>query len=277
MLDMGFLPDVKRIVTAVANRRQTLLFSATMPPDIVDLAHSILNDPAEVAVTPEQPTVEAIEQSVYFVEKNDKRKLLEYVLEHESVTRALIFTRTKHGANRLVKQLGQSRVNAQAIHGNKSQTAREQALANFKKGKIRVLVATDIAARGIDVEDISHVINYEIPNETETYVHRIGRTGRAGADGKAFSFCAQDERDYLRDIERLIRMHVPVVEEHPFSSDLGLPRPTDLNWSRGGNNRNGNKPSYSQKKQSNNGGNGNRNRSGNRNRNRNRSRSKSQG
>jgi ATP-dependent RNA helicase RhlE len=140
-----------------------------------------------------------------------------------------------------------------------------------------VLVATDIAARGIDVEDISHVINYEIPNETETYVHRIGRTGRAGADGKAFSFCAQDERDYLRDIERLIKMHVPVVEEHPFSSDLGLPRPTDLNWSRGGNNRNGNKPSYSQKKQSNNGGNGNRNRSGNRNRNRNRSRSKSQG
>ncbi|MBI5957757.1 MAG: DEAD/DEAH box helicase [Chloroflexi bacterium] len=220
MLDMGFIHDVRRIVAATPSRRQTLLFSATMPTEIQSLADSILRDPVHVVVTPPASTVEATQQSVYFVEKGDKPALLEHLLRDASIRRALVFCRTKHGANKVVKQLERASVNANAIHGNKSQSAREQALAGFKAGTTRVLVATDIAARGIDVEDITHVINYDLPNEPESYVHRIGRTGRAGASGIAFSFCDVDERPYLVDIERLIRMRIPTVANHPYASRL---------------------------------------------------------
>ena len=219
MLDMGFIHDVRRVVKALPHKRQTLLFSATMPRDIQALADAILVDPVQVSVAPPTMTVEATEQAVYFVEKADKIALLRHLLHDPAVTRVLVFTRTKHGANRVVKQLSQSHVQAEPIHGNKSQTARERALANFKSGRTRVLVATDIAARGIDVESISHVINYDLPNEPETYVHRIGRTGRAGASGIALSFCSAEERAYLRDIEKLIRQRVLVVQDHPYISD----------------------------------------------------------
>jgi ATP-dependent RNA helicase RhlE len=225
MLDMGFIHDVRRVVDVLPRKRQTLLFSATMPRDIQELADAILVDPVRVSVSPSTMTVEATEQAVYFVEKSNKPALLEHLLDDPSVTRALVFTRTKHGANRVVKQLARSRVQAEPIHGNKSQTARERALANFKSGKTRVLVATDIAARGIDVDSISHVINYDLPNEPETYVHRIGRTGRAGAAGIALSFCSADERAYLRDIERLIRQHVEVIQDHPYISGQAAPSP----------------------------------------------------
>ncbi|HEX2905807.1 MAG TPA: DEAD/DEAH box helicase [Phototrophicaceae bacterium] len=223
MLDMGFIHDVRRVISALPVKRQTLLFSATMPPDIQDLAARILINPVRVEVTPQATTVEKIEQSVFFVEKKDKRALLEHLLNDQAIRRVLVFTRTKHGANKVAEQLERVRIQAEAIHGNKSQTARERALANFKSGKTRVLVATDIAARGLDVEDVTHVINYDLPNEPESYVHRIGRTARAGASGIAYSFCDVDERAYLRDIEKLIRLRVPVVTEHPFASPLGMP------------------------------------------------------
>src|SRR5262249_24260222 len=197
MLDMGFIHDVRRVIALVPARRQTLFFSATMPPDIQDLSARILVDPARVAVTPIASTAEKIRQSVYFVEKVDKRALLEHVLGDPAIERALVFTRTKHGANRVAEQLARARIGAEAIHGNKSQNARERALANFKRGTTRVLVATDIAARGIDVEGISHVINFELPEVPESYVHRIGRTARAGASGIAFSFCDREERGLL--------------------------------------------------------------------------------
>jgi ATP-dependent RNA helicase RhlE len=251
MLDMGFIHDVKRIIAALPKQRQTLLFSATMPQDIQDLANSILNNPVYVEVTPQATTVEKIQQSVFFVEKNDKRNLLVHLLGDKAVKRVLVFTRTKHRANQLVKHLSNASIHAEAIHGNKSQSARERALANFKSGATRVLVATDIAARGIDVEDITHVINFDLPNESESYVHRIGRTARAGASGIAFSFCEEEERPYLVDIERLIRMRVPVIENHPYASKLGVPPPTDLTARRNGNgakpanrssNGNGHKP-----------------------------------
>jgi ATP-dependent RNA helicase RhlE len=191
-----------------------------MPLDIQELADNILNEPVRVEVAPQATTVELIEQSVYFVDKKNKRALLEHLLEDRGIRRVLVFTRTKHGANRLAEQLEGSRIQAEAIHGNKSQTARERALANFKSGRTRVLVATDIAARGIDVDDVTHVINFDLPNEPESYVHRIGRTARAGASGIAFSFCDVEERAYLRDIERLIRLTVPVVGEHPYKSTV---------------------------------------------------------
>ncbi len=229
MLDMGFIHDVRRIINAVPRKRQTLLFSATMPPEIQQLANNILINPVSVAVTPVASTVEMIQQSVYFVEKQDKAALLEDLLRDKIVKRVLVFTRTKHGANKVVKQLANARIIAEAIHGNKSQTARERALANFKSGATRVLVATDIAARGIDVENITHVINYDLPNEPETYVHRIGRTARAGASGFAWSFCDTEEREYLRDIERLIRLHVPVADQNSFVSRLPPPPPTNMN------------------------------------------------
>ncbi|MAS32900.1 MAG: DEAD/DEAH box helicase [Anaerolineaceae bacterium] len=216
MLDMGFIHDVRRVIKVLPKRRQTLLFSATMPQDIQDLANHILIDPVRVEVTPQATTVEKIDQSVFFVAKKDKRALLEHLLDDKAIRRVLVFTRTKHGANKLVQQLDRARIQAEAIHGNKSQTARERALSNFKSGKTRVLVATDIAARGIDVEDVTHVINYDLPNEPESYVHRIGRTARAGASGIAFSFCDIEERKYLRDIEKLIRLRVPLVTEHPY-------------------------------------------------------------
>lgn len=228
MLDMGFIHDVRRIINAVPRKRQTLLFSATMPPEIQELANHILIDPMSVAVTPVASTVETIQQSVYFVEKKDKPALLETLLSNKSVRRVLVFTRTKHGANKVVKQLARVPIIAEAIHGNKSQTARETALANFKSGKTRVLVATDIAARGIDVDDITHVINYDLPNEPETYVHRIGRTARAGASGHAWSFCDTEEREYLRDIERLIQLHIPRETDHRYASPLPPPPATNL-------------------------------------------------
>ncbi|MCC6895470.1 MAG: DEAD/DEAH box helicase [Anaerolineae bacterium] len=233
MLDMGFIHDVRRVIAALPKQRQTLLFSATMPEEIQELAHNILIDPVKVEVTPVSSTVEKIDQSVFFVEKKDKPALLESLLQNKDISRVLVFTRTKHGANKVVQRLEGARIHAEAIHGNKSQSARENALKNFKSGRTRVLVATDIAARGLDVEEITHIINYDLPNEPETYVHRIGRTARAGASGIAYSFCDTEERAYLRDIERLIKLHVPVVREHPYQSPLGVPEPTDLNR-RGG-------------------------------------------
>jgi ATP-dependent RNA helicase RhlE len=199
-----------------------------MPPDIEALANSFLINPAHVEVTPPATTVERIDQSIYFVEKGQKPDLLEHLLNDPSVRRALVFTRTKHGANKVVKQLATARIQAAAIHGNKSQSAREQALAGFRSGSIPVLVATDIAARGIDVDGITHVINYDLPNVPETYVHRIGRTARAGADGVAYSFCDLEEREYLRDIEKTIRMRIPVAAENPYMSPMGLPGEVQL-------------------------------------------------
>lgn len=211
MLDMGFIHDVKRIIAALPAQRQSLFFSATMPPEIVKLAATILSNPAKVEVTPVSSTAETIGQSVYFVEKGDKLPLLVRLLQNPAIESALVFTRTKHGADKVAKALVRYNISAAAIHGNKSQNARQLALNNFKSRTTRVLVATDIAARGIDVDELSHVINFEIPNIPETYVHRIGRTGRAGASGRAFSFCDAEERAYLKDIERLIRRPIPVA------------------------------------------------------------------
>jgi ATP-dependent RNA helicase RhlE len=228
MLDMGFIHDVRKIAAQVPKVRQTLLFSATMPDSIRALANSLLHDPVEVAVTPVASTAETVEQCIYFVEKADKRALLSWVLDRERIDRAIVFTRTKHGANRVAEYLEKRGVAAAAIHGNKSQNARERALEGFKQGRLRALIATDIAARGIDIDDLAFVINFDLPNVPEAYVHRIGRTGRAGASGRALSFCEEEERPYLRDIEKLIRKHVPYVAEHPYPSHLGVPRPTDL-------------------------------------------------
>jgi len=216
MLDMGFIHDVKRVVSKLPLKRQTLFFSATMPPEIQKLANTILVKPEMVAVTPPATTAELVEQSVYFVDKKDKRQLLNHVLQDPALTMALVFTRTKHGADKVVKDLQKADIKAEAIHGNKSQNARQRALSNFKEGKIRVLVATDIAARGIDVDLLSHVINYEIPEVPETYVHRIGRTGRAGASGIAMSFCDDEEMQDWRNILKLIGQKIRVVEGHPY-------------------------------------------------------------
>jgi ATP-dependent RNA helicase RhlE len=225
MLDMGFIHDVRRVIELLPRKRQTLFFSATMPPEARKLADMLLHDPATVAVTPVSSTVETIEQRVYFVGKSDKRALLKHVLRDPSITRALVFTRTKHGADRVAEHLRRSGVEVDAIHGNKSQGARERALARFRSGQSRVLVATDIAARGIDIEAVSHVVNFDLPNVPETYVHRIGRTARAGASGAALSFCDAEERDYLRDIERLIRRPIEVVEDHPHPLRVTSPTP----------------------------------------------------
>jgi ATP-dependent RNA helicase RhlE len=216
MLDMGFIHDVKKIIAKLPQKRQTLFFSATMPAEIAKLANSILTDPVKVEVTPANSTVDAIDQKIFMVDRTDKNKLLVHLLADPKMKEALVFTRTKHGANKVAKVLLQSGITAEAIHGNKSQTARQAALKNFKEGKTRVLVATDIAARGIDIDGLSHVINFDLPNVPETYVHRIGRTGRAGASGRALSFCDHEEREYLRDIQRLIKREVPVETEHPF-------------------------------------------------------------
>lgn len=216
MLDMGFINDVKKVLTKLPAKKQTLFFSATMPPEIQKLADSILQHPIKVEVTPVSSTVEKITQSVYFVEKNDKKMLLMHVLQNPDIKSALVFTRTKHGADKIVKDLNRLNIKSEAIHGNKSQNARQNALTNFKSGKIRVLVATDIAARGIDIDELSHVINFELPNIPETYVHRIGRTGRAGAEGVAYSFCDQEEREYLKDIQRLTGKVIDIETNHPY-------------------------------------------------------------
>lgn len=218
MLDMGFIHAVRSVVAKLPEDRQSLLFSATMPPDIVKLAHSMLKDPLRIDITPPATTVELIEQSILLVEKRDKSKLLVEVLRDEAIERVLVFTRTKHGADRVVKVLRKNGETAEAIHGNKAQRARERALEGFRDGRVRVLVATDIAARGIDVREITHVINFDLPNIPESYVHRIGRTARAGRKGTAISFCDTDERAYLRDIEKLIQQEVPIVESHSFRS-----------------------------------------------------------
>ena len=216
MLDMGFVNDVRRILAALPKKRQSLFFSATMPPEIVSLSHSILSHPEKVTVTPVSSTVEIIDQAVYFVDKVNKNALLVEVLKNPAIKTALVFTRTKHGADKVVQLLTKNNIIAEAIHGNKSQNARQRALTNFKEQTTRVLVATDIAARGIDVDELAYVVNYEIPNIPETYVHRIGRTGRAGASGTAISFCDFEEKAYLKDIEKLIKKSIPVIEEHPF-------------------------------------------------------------
>jgi len=215
MLDMGFINDIRRIIPKLPPKRQNLLFSATMPQDIRQLADSILRNPVSVTVTPVASTAEKIDQSVYLVEKRNKPFLLAHFLNNTGFSRALVFTRTKHGADRVVRQLAKSGITSEAIHGNKSQNARQRALSNFKSGKTPVLIASDIAARGIDIDDISHVIQFDLSNEPETYVHRIGRTARAGASGTAVSFCDRDERSYLKAIERLIRKEIRVADDQP--------------------------------------------------------------
>ncbi|HEY9343029.1 MAG TPA: DEAD/DEAH box helicase [Hanamia sp.] len=220
MLDMGFIHDVKKIIARLPEKRQTMFFSATMPPEITRLSASILTEPVRVEVAPVSSTAENVDQHIYLVEKNDKRQLLIHLLKNDTIQNALVFTRTKYGADKIAKELQRASISADAIHGNKTQAARQKALNNFKDGKIRVLVATDIAARGIDVDHLSHVINFELPNVPETYVHRIGRTGRAGASGSALSFCDMEERAYLRDIHKLIGLTIPVVEEHPYASSM---------------------------------------------------------
>jgi ATP-dependent RNA helicase RhlE len=217
MLDMGFIHDVKRIIAALPKERQTLLFSATMPGDIARLADSILKQPVRVEVTPVASTAERIEQRVLFVDGAQKRSLLAEVLRDPAIARVLVFARTKHGADRIAKDLARQNTPAAAIHGNKSQSARQRALEGFRQGQVRVLVATDIAARGIDIDGITHVINYDLPNVPESYVHRIGRTARAGASGIALSFCSAEEQAFLRDIEKLTRRKLAVIEDHPFA------------------------------------------------------------
>jgi len=217
MLDMGFIHDVKRVVAKLPVKRQTLFFSATMPGSIMKLANSILHNPAEVTVTPVSSTVKTIKQSVYFVEKKNKTDLLVHILKKDTISRSLVFTRTKHGADKLVKQLGRTGINAAAIHGNKSQNARQKALSDFRNDLVKVLVATDIAARGIDIDELPHVVNYELPEVPETYVHRIGRTGRAGLAGTAISFCDAEEMTDLKGIQKLIGFTVPVTSQHPYA------------------------------------------------------------
>ena len=212
MLDMGFINDIKKIIFKLPQKRQTLFFSATMSPQISELASKLLRDPVHVQVAAQATPVEMIRQGIYFVDSPNKEKLLLELLMQKHLTRILVFTRTKHRANKVAAYLEKNNITVDAIHGNKSQNARTQALADFKSGKIKVLVATDIAARGIDIDCISHVINFELPNEPESYVHRIGRTARAGTDGTAYSFCAAEERNYLRDIEKLTRQKIEVIE-----------------------------------------------------------------
>ena len=217
MLDMGFINDVKKIIKLTPDNRQTLLFSATMPLAIRELADTFLTKPKYISVTPVSSTAENVSQKVYFVNKDDKRLLLKQLIIEESLSNALVFTRTKHGADNIVKVLKKASIKAEAIHGDKSQNARQRVLEQFKNKEIDILVATDIAARGIDIEQLPFVINFDIPNISETYVHRIGRTGRAGNSGLAISFCGKDEKPYWQDIEKLIRMKVKVVTDHPFT------------------------------------------------------------
>lgn len=216
MLDMGFVHDVKKVISKLPHKRQSLFFSATMPPAIKNLADSILASPAKVEVTPVSSTADTINQVIYFVDKENKNNLLIELLKDKKIERVLVFTRTKHGADKIARYLVKSGIQTLAIHGNKSQNARQDALNKFKDKKIRVLIATDIAARGIDIDDLTHVINYDLPNVPETYVHRIGRTGRAGADGIALGFCDAEEKAYLKDIQKLIGKTIPVVSDHPF-------------------------------------------------------------
>ncbi|WKK66563.1 DEAD/DEAH box helicase [Lutimonas zeaxanthinifaciens] len=219
MLDMGFIHDIKKIIALLPKQRQSLFFSATMQPKIVALSKQILGNPERVTIEPEQTTAEKVDQSLYYVSKGNKIKLLKHLLQEHEMDSVLVFSRTKHGANKIVKLLLRDGFECAAIHGNKSQKAREIALDNFKKGKISILVATDIAARGIDIDELSYVVNYDLPNVPESYVHRIGRTGRAGLSGMAISFCDALERPYLKDIEKLIEKKVTIIHEHPFLNE----------------------------------------------------------
>jgi len=245
MLDMGFMPDIKRVLEMIPSDRQTLFFSATMAPKMVSLAHTMVRDPVRVAIAPEQPTVDRISQKVLFVGKKNKDALLVSLLNDPNITKAIIFTQMKHAANRVVDKLYAANIRGTAIHGNKTQAARTKALDGFKRGRFRVLVATDVAARGLDVDDITHVINYDLPVEAETYVHRIGRTARAGADGDAISFCCAEDRAYLREIERLLGEPVPAEMEHEFHCDeayrsrQAAPKNFGRGGGGGGNGRNG--------------------------------------
>ncbi len=223
MLDMGFINDVKQLLAALPKKRQSLFFSATMPPEIIKLANTILHNPSKVSVTPVSSTVDIIKQAVYFVDKGNKNSLLLDVLKDDKIKTALVFTRTKHGADKVVKFLVHHDIKAEAIHGNKSQNARQRALTNFKEQTTRILVATDIAARGIDVDDLEYVINFEMSNVPETYVHRIGRTGRAGAKGTALSFVDAEEKVFLKDVEKLIAKKIPVIEDHAFPLQIHNP------------------------------------------------------
>ncbi|MBI2373275.1 MAG: DEAD/DEAH box helicase [Deltaproteobacteria bacterium] len=226
MLDEGFLPDVTRIIAKVGARRQTMMFSATMPEPIEALARRILVNPIRIAVAPVASTPDAVDQVILHVDTKDKRALLGHVLEDRAITRAIVFTRTKHGANRVAQHLEKAGVAALAIHGNKSQNARERALSMFREGSLRILVATDVAARGLDISGVSHIVNFDLPNDPESYVHRIGRTARAGAKGSALSFCSSDERSYLAGIERLIRRRIP-VRSHPYALDVRAHAPAE--------------------------------------------------
>ncbi len=239
MLDMGFIHDVKRVIIKLPERRQTLFFSATMPPEIQSLANILLTKPATVSVAPVSSTVDMIDQSLFYVDKKNKPGLLLYLLKNHSIERALVFTRTKHGADKLVKILHHEKIASAAIHGNKSQNARQNALSNFKDGQLKVLVATDIAARGIDIDDLTHVINFELPEVPETYVHRIGRTGRAGNAGTSFSMCDHEEKDDLRQIQKLIGKNIPITDSHPFplSAASFAPQPTAGGQSQNNNRR----------------------------------------
>lgn len=264
MLDMGFVHDVKKLLAVLPQKRQSLFFSATMPPEIIKLANSILKNPQSVSVTPVSSTVDIIQQYVYFVDKGNKNALLIDVLKDPKIKIALVFTRTKHGADKVVKTLVAKGITAEAIHGNKTQNARQRALTNFKAQTTRVLVATDIAARGIDIDELEFVINYELSNIPETYVHRIGRTGRAGAKGTAFSFCDAEEKEYLRDIEKLISKKVPVISEHPYPLIDHNPVKEEKRPQGGGGNRGGNRPKPSARPSGNNNKSGNTSRFGKR-------------
>ncbi|MEM8737325.1 MAG: DEAD/DEAH box helicase [Planctomycetota bacterium] len=221
MLDMGFIPDIRKVSKQIPRQRQTLLFSATMPPAIAKLAHDLLTDPVRIDIAPQSTTADRVEQSVYFVDKPHKPALIVHLLSKHAISRAIVFTRTKYGADKLVKKLRQADVPAEAIHGNKSQNARQRSLDRFRDGKCHILIATDIASRGIDVDNVSHVFNYDLPDDPESYVHRIGRTARAGASGTAVAFCDQEERGNLTAIERLIGIRIPVLDDHPDDIPMG--------------------------------------------------------
>ncbi|MCK5327315.1 MAG: DEAD/DEAH box helicase [Candidatus Latescibacteria bacterium] len=236
MLDMGFIPDIKRVLSHIPDGRQTLFFSATLPAKMVKLAHTMVRNPVRVTIAPDEPAVESIAQKVLFVGKKNKDALLISLLSDPQIDKVLVFTQMKHAANNVVKKLSKAGIEGAAIHGNKSQPARTKALDGFKKGRFRVLVATDVAARGLDVDDITHVINYDLPVEAETYVHRIGRTARAGASGDAISFCCAEERAYLREIERLLGKPVPAEMKHAYHCDKAFQsnQPAPKNFGRGG-------------------------------------------
>ena len=253
MLDMGFIRDIHKIIRELPDDRQTLLFSATMPPEIEKLANNLLHNPVKVEVTPVSSTVEKIAQSVYFVDKAKKPALLVHLLQDASISRSVIFSRTKHGADKIAKHLTQANIKAGALHGDKSQEQRQRTLQNFKSGRVKILVATDIAARGIDIDDITHVINYDLPNVPETYVHRIGRTGRAGNAGIAISFCDREERILLRDINKVTDQHIPAVEEHPFLP-TGNANAAPRQKPQGGQQQHGRPPQRKKPQQNGNGG-----------------------